>query len=409
MTSAGPDDAASNDGQDGPASEQLRPAHPAGLALFRSGFGFFVLVLTAVGVYLGGPLGDWLSWKIAARFQLEVGDLLLFKIGIRVIAGLVAFLVAVKLFNWLVQSVEYLESMSLLDKAAAAIGVLLGLTVALLASFPFGNVAQFGTAIRLLSILCFVPLGIFFALSAKDQMVYVFPALGTPPMNKGAHALREGAKLLDTNIIIDGRIADIAAAGFLEGLILVPGFVLKELRAIADSADEVKRARGKRGLEVLNRLQSLPNVQVVIYEDYPEDDDPREEVDVRLVRLARVRNAAVVTNDHGVAQLARLHGTRVLNVNELAQALRPAYLPGEEFVVTIVKEGKEPGQGVGYLDDGTMVVVEAANKHLGRAVAVVVTSSLQTSAGKMIFADLNTGQAAPRSRPTAGGARRGSQ
>jgi uncharacterized protein YacL len=207
--------------------------------------------------------------------------------------------------------------------------------------------------------------------------------------------------MLDTNIIIDGRIAEIAAAGFLEGLVLVPGFVLRELRAIADSADDVKRARGKRGLEVLNRLQSLPNVQVVIYEDYPEGDNPRDEVDVRLVKLARARNAAVVTNDSGVAQLARLHGTRVMNVNELAQGLRPAYLPGEEFVVTIVKEGKEPGQGVGYLDDGTMVVVEGASKHVGKSVPVLVTSSLQTSAGKMIFADLNVGQPT-RPRPPAG-------
>ncbi|MBC7289267.1 MAG: TRAM domain-containing protein, partial [Armatimonadetes bacterium] len=220
----------------------------------------------------------------------------------------------------------------------------------------------------------------------------VFPSLATTHLRAGGHEIPEGVKMLDTNVIIDGRIADVAAAGFLEGLILVPGFVLRELRSIADSADELKRARGKRGLEILTRLQKLPGVNVLIYEDYPKEDNPRDEVDVRLVKLARARNASIVTNDSGVAQLAALQGVRVLNVHELAQALRPAYLPGEEFVVSIVKEGKEPGQGVGYLDDGTMVVVEGASKYVGKSVPVVVTSSLQTSAGKMIFADINLGQ-----------------
>ncbi|MCD6351407.1 MAG: PIN domain-containing protein [Armatimonadetes bacterium] len=283
--------------------------------------------------------------------------------------------------------------MSLLDKAAAAIGTLMGFSIALLATVPFASLPVVGLPIRLLAIIFFVPAGILFALSAKDQMVYVFPSLATPPVMGGPHVLPEGAKMLDTNIIIDGRIADIAAAGFIEGLLLVPGFVLAELRGIADSADEVKRARGKRGLEILNKLQRLPNVSVVIYEDYPPDDNPRDPVDVRLVKLARARNAVVVTNDHGVAQMAKLHSVRVLSVNELAQALRPAYLPGEELVVSIVREGKEPGQGVGYLDDGTMVVVEKAARYVGQTVPVVVTSSLQTSAGKMIFGDLNLGQA----------------
>lgn len=384
-----------------PTAEGADEASPQATALFKGSFGFFVLTLTIVGGLLGGPAAERLGAWIMKGLHLEPTDLTFFSVGIRVVCALTAFLFAVKLFQIVIRSVGYLENMSLLDKAAAAVGVLLGFSVAVLASYPFGNIAGVGLAIRLLAIMVFVPLGILFALSAKEQMVYVFPSLATPPMVKGEHALPEGAKMLDTNIIIDGRIADIAATGFLEGLVLVPGFVLRELRAIADSADEVKRARGKRGLEVLNRLQSLPNVQVVIYEDYPEGDNPRDEVDLRLVKLARARNAAVVTNDHGVAQLARLHGTRVMNVNELAQALRPAYLPGEEFVVTIVKEGKEPGQGVGYLDDGTMVVVEGASKHLGKSVPVLVTSSLQTSAGKMIFADLNVGQPT-RPRPPAG-------
>ncbi len=351
-----------------------------------------VLAFIGMGVAVGGPIAEG-AGRIVLKW-VEKADLTFFKLGIHVVTALIAFLVALRGFRLLVQSVTYLEEMPLLDKAAASIGVLLGLSIALLATVPFASIEGIGLPIRICVVLLFVPAGILFALAAKDQMVYVFPWLATPAMDGRSDVLPEGAKCLDTNIIIDGRIVDIATTGFLGGMLLVPGFVLKELRQIADSADEVKRARGKRGLEVLNRLQSLPGVQVVIYEDYPDTDKPEQEVDVRLVSLARARNAAVLTNDHGVAQLARLQGVQLLNVNELAQALRPAYLPGEEFVVTIVKEGKEPGQGVGYLDDGTMIVVEGASKHLGKSVPVAVTSTLQTSAGKMIFADINVGQAA---------------
>lgn len=353
-----------------------------------------MLAITLVGVGIGGPISAWAGGLLTRWVETE--NLGFFELGIRVVCALAAFILALRSFRWLIQSVHYLESMSLLDKAAAALGVLMGFAIALLATVPFASLPVLGLPIRLLAIIFFVPAGIFFALSAKDQMVYVFPSLATPPVTSGPHVLPEGAKMLDTNIIIDGRIADIAAAGFLEGLILVPGFVLRELRGIADSPDEVKRARGRRGLDILNRLQKLPNVSVVVYEDYPPSDNPRDDVDLRLVKLARARNAIVVTNDHGVAQLAQLHSVRVLSVNELAQALRPAYLPGEELVVTIVREGKEPGQGVGYLDDGTMVVVEKAAQYSGNAVPVVVTSSLQTSAGKMIFADLNVGETPSR-------------
>ena len=194
--------------------------------------------------------------------------------------------------------------------------------------------------------------------------------------------------MLDTNIIIDGRIADICGTGFLEGPVLVPGFVLRELHHIADSADGLKRARGRRGLEVLNRLKKMPNADVRIFEEYPASDQPGEDVDVRLVKLAKELGAGVVTNDYSVNEIAKLHNVSVLNVNELAGAMRPVYLPGEEVMVTIVKEGKEPGQGVAYLDDGTMVVVEGGRTKIGQEVSVEVTSVLQNPSGKMVFTRL---------------------
>jgi len=170
--------------------------------------------------------------------------------------------------------------------------------------------------------------------------------------------------------------------------------VLQELQQIADSAMSLKRARGRRGLEVLNQLKSDTTAPVEILNDYGEGDVESDPVDLRLVKLARRRGASVVTNDYSVNEIAKLHEVPVLNVNELSNALKPVFLPGEELTVTIVKEGKEPGQGVAYLDDGTMVVVEHASQAVGQLCPVVVTSVLQTRAGKMIFAELRSGQEA---------------
>jgi uncharacterized protein YacL len=311
-----------------------------------------------------------------------------FQIGLLAVGGLVGFLVSLYAFRALALFITRLEGVSLLDKVAASIGVLLGLVVALLATAPVATL-NFGLPIRILASVVCVIMGIGFAVSAKEQIVYIFPTLSMrAPIAEVQVPAR--AKMLDTNIIIDGRIADICSSGFLEGAILVPGFVLHELHQIADSADGLKRARGRRGLEVLNRLKKLPTVDVRIFENYPAADQPTDDVDVRLVKVARELGASVVTNDYSVNEIAQLHSVRVLNVNELAGAMRPAHLPGEEIMVNVVKEGKEPGQGVAYLDDGTMVVVERAAKHVGQLVPAVVTSALQTSAGKMIFSDLAT-------------------
>jgi uncharacterized protein YacL len=189
-------------------------------------------------------------------------------------------------------------------------------------------------------------------------------------------------KILDTSVIIDGRIADICETGFVEGTLVVPQFVLRELQQVADSSDSLKRNRGRRGLDILAKVQKMANVHVQIVEtDFPET----REVDLKLIELARRMNGKIVTNDFNLNKVAQLRGVQVLNINELANSLKPVVLPGEVMRVFIIKEGKEAGQGVAYLDDGTMVVVDQAKKALGRTIEVSVTSVLQTTAGKMIF------------------------
>ena len=189
-------------------------------------------------------------------------------------------------------------------------------------------------------------------------------------------------KILDTSVIIDGRIADICETGFIEGTLVAPQFVLRELQQVADSTDSLKRNRGRRGLDILQKIQKMSNVRVQIVEtDYPEV----REVDLKLIELALHLNGKIVTNDFNLNKVAQLRGVHVLNINELANSLKPVVLPGEVMRVFVLKEGKEAGQGVGYLDDGTMVVVDQARKALGKTIEVVVTSVLQTTAGKMIF------------------------
>jgi uncharacterized protein YacL len=195
-------------------------------------------------------------------------------------------------------------------------------------------------------------------------------------------AVRRSGKVLDTSVVIDGRIADICTTGFLEGTLIVPHFVLRELQQIADSADSAKRNRGRRGLDVLEKIKSVPGVTVQLLEkDYPEV----KEVDLKLIELAKELGAKIVTNDFNLNKVSQLRGVDVLNINELANALKPVVLPGETMKVFILKEGKEYNQGVAYLDDGTMVVVDNARRMIGKTIATQVTSVLQTTAGKMIF------------------------
>lgn len=274
-----------------------------------------------------------------------------------------------------------LKRASLPRLTGAAIGLILALTVSLLVSMVLqrsigdGEAASFVLVI-LLAFSIYIGLTVGSNKGALLDLGAVGTAAGTEK------AARSRMNLLDTSVIIDGRIADIAETGFLDGVIAIPQFVLRELQFVADSAESLKRNRGRRGLDVLQRLQKMPNLTVKILED---DFPAIREVDMKLLELGKVYACKVVTNDFNLNKVAQLHGVEVLNINELANALKPVVLPGEVMRVFVLKEGKEYNQGVAYLDDGTMVVVDNARRMISKTIDIAVTSVLQTTAGKMIF------------------------
>jgi uncharacterized protein YacL len=259
-------------------------------------------------------------------------------------------------------------------------GALIGLLVALLPSIALFHLGYLGYIVSIVLFLLFGFAGARIGVVKRSELSAIFK-LGTSFGTGGTPQ----ARILDTSVIIDGRVVDIARAGFLNGTMVVPRFVLSELQAVADSADTLKRSRGRRGLDVLNSLQRLENVRVEITDqDFPEIMG----VDAKLTALSKLSGMPLMTNDFNLNKVAEIQGITILNINELASALKPVVLPGEEMHVKIIREGKEPGQGVGYLDDGTMVVVEHGKKKVGSEVTAVATSVLQTPAGKMIFTEL---------------------
>jgi uncharacterized protein YacL len=270
----------------------------------------------------------------------------------------------------------------------AVIGLILGLVVAFLLSSLVNNIITGGISwlasiINVIIYIVCVYLGISTFVRHKASVFDVFKR--HKDAEKGSELSGAKPKLLDTSVIIDGRIFDICNTGIIEGALIIPEFVLDELRHIADSSDDLKRNRGRRGLDVLQRIQSELKVPVKIVHS---ETDETAEVDSRLLSLAKDMNGIVVTNDYNLNKVAALKNVQVLNINELANALKPVVLPGEEMKVTIVKDGKEPGQGIAYLDDGTMIVVEGGKNEQGKPLSVIVTSVLQTSAGRMIFAKI---------------------
>lgn len=319
-----------------------------------------------------------------------------------ILGAITLYVISIFLAEPLVNFIKWMEERLLkapiFDLLFGTIGLIVGLSVAFLLSFAISLIQNpFITSILpvLLSILLGY-LGFQVGFKKREEFLNaVFSAKNAGQKKKDSEALVQTEdkmyKILDTSVIIDGRIADISETGFLEGVLVVPQFVLTELQHIADSSDSLKRTKGRRGLDVLKRMQTDAGPNILITdEDFPDV----AEVDLKLVRLAKSKGGLVVTNDFNLNKVAALHGVSVLNINDLANAVKPVVIPGEEMHVVVIKDGKEHNQGVAYLDDGTMIVVEEGKLYIGNPIDVVVTSVLQTSAGRMIFAKPKNGKPA---------------
>lgn len=320
-----------------------------------------------------------------------------------VLGAIVLYLLGLFIADPIVNFIKWMEDLLLkapiFDLLFGTIGLIVGLSVAFLVSFGLSSI-EFPPITSILPILLSILLGYLgfqVGFKKREEFLHAVFAMRNSSQKKkdGSEASVQSEaktnKILDTSVIIDGRIADIAATGFLEGVLVVPQFMLTELQHIADSSDSLKRTKGRRGLDVLKRLQTEDGPSVLITD---EDFNDVAEVDLKLVRLAKSMNGLVVTNDFNLNKVADLHGVDVLNINDLANAVKPVVIPGEEMHVVVIKDGKEHNQGVAYLDDGTMIVIEEGRSHIGNTIDVVVTSVLQTSAGRMIFAKPKNGKSA---------------
>ncbi len=330
-------------------------------------FGFirvlFILVATTVGFQLGSAFqGYGSAWGLA---------------GAGIGAGIAVFLVWIE---------TVLGKVSMRGLSAAVFGLLLALIVSKLLTGAIDLIPDLdrsvASMIKLVLVLVLCYLGMILSIRGRDEFNLIIPYVKFVRQDQ-----KDTIYIIDTSVIIDGRILDICQTKFLEGRFVIPRFVLKELQQVADSADALKRNRGRRGLDILNKLTKNPNVSVKIQEeDFPEISS----VDEKIVKLSKLLGGKALTNDFNLNKVAELQGVTVLNINELSNALRPVVLPGELMEVRLVKEGKEHNQAVAYLDDGTMVVVDNARRFLGNSQKVVVSSVLQTSAGRMIFAKLES-------------------
>lgn len=279
-----------------------------------------------------------------------------------------------------------IQKLTVTEFLFGTLGLLVGLVFATLIGIPISRINfVIGPILFILIDLIGALVGIKIFIKRKDDILNLLTSIKKNGIRdkKNKHNEKICPKILDTSVIIDGRIFDICQTGFVEGPLVIPGFVLNELRHISDSADGLKRNRGRRGLDILNKIQKELSIETQIYEeDFPEI----AEVDAKLLKLAQVLNGKVVTNDFNLNKVAEFQGVPVLNINELANAIKPVLLPGEEMKVVVMKDGKEASQGIAYLDDGTMIVVEGGRKFISEEIMVVVTSVLQTAAGRMIFA-----------------------
>jgi uncharacterized protein YacL len=324
-----------------------------------------------------------MSWEMAIIRSIFVLILVAVSYHLRPfhLSGLNSIMVGALLGFFFVLFEMRLERASLKKLIGAALGSILGILGALMISHLLNLTSIEKSSISfvqvaLLMLMAYVGL----VLGANKGDLLNLAAMGG--LFSGERQPKKNYKILDTSVIIDGRIADVCETSFIDGILVIPQFVLRELQLVADSSESLKRARGRRGLDILQRIQKMANVKVQIVED----DFPQvREVDMKLIELAKLYEGKIVTNDFNLNKVAQLQGLPVLNINELANALKPVVLPGEIMRVFILKEGKEFNQGVAYLDDGTMVVVDNAKKMISKTIDIAVTSVLQTTAGKMIF------------------------
>ena len=344
-------------------------------------------LLVGYGIAVGLKALDIIS--LSSRGWLS----LVFYISMSIIFGIIFFLLAPKVIcggRKLASFIEKeLQNVPAYEIALGSVGLIIGLIIAYLLSQPFYNldIPYLGVIISIVLYLIFGYLGIKIPTRKKEDFSNAFENMKKSSGKDKFKNCRSCPKVLDTSVIIDGRIADICKTGFIEGPLVIPEFVLQELQHIADSSDSLKRNRGRRGLDILNKIQKELDIEVIIHEKKFEDV---KEVDAKLLKLTQLLKGKIITNDYNLNKVAEVQGIAVLNINELANAVKPVVLPGEEMVVQVIKDGKEVGQGLAYLDDGTMIVVEGGKKYIGETIDVLVTSVLQTSAGRMIFAKPKT-------------------
>ena len=345
---------------------------------------------------LFASLGFWLGLYTVSNSLVTIPTTLpQLELGIIALGTLLGVLVGVISAPWIIRGGlaltvvvdQYLVKTPTQDLIMGSLGLIFGLIIANLLGAILSTMGAIGKVIWLLGTVLLGYLGLSVAVKKREDIVALFsnlPRFGKEKLIK-ADGKTSQAKVLDTSVIIDGRISELCQSGFIEGVLLVPVFVVDELRHIADSADLLKRNRGRRGLDILNAMKKSPDIKVQIYENTKGLDDIAE-VDAKLVKLGQKLGAKIITNDYNLNKVAELQGVKVLNINELANAIKPVVLPGEEMTVMVVKDGKESGQGVAYLDDGTMIVVDGGKRYIGQTISVLVTSVLQTAAGRMIFA-----------------------
>ncbi|MFC4323865.1 PIN/TRAM domain-containing protein [Litchfieldia salsa] len=341
---------------------------------------------------VGGTLGIFF---IPELFELlNIGDVpyLDKPYTLAVLGAIILFLTTFWLVDYIVGLIKWLEDTlikaPITDVIIGSLGLIFGLIVAFLIVIPLGKIqlVVVNTVIPIFVTLLLGYLGFQVGFKKRDELVSLLSINKSKKKGNEEEEIEQESKklkILDTSVIIDGRIADICQTGFLEGTIVIPQFVLEELQHIADSSDVLKRNRGRRGLDILNRIQKELAIKVEIYEG---DFEEIQEVDSKLVKLAKLTTGVVVTNDFNLNKVCELQNVAVLNINDLANAVKPVVLPGEEMKVQVIKDGKEHNQGIAYLDDGTMIVVEDGRDYIGKHIDVLVTSVLQTSAGRMIFA-----------------------